>query len=362
MRAGVLYPASKQYPAGGIQFCDAIKKATSKGEIALSWEPVDHGGLEEVVAKAAEKLLIAHDVEVLVAFLDYRVLENLSALAANLHKPLLIVNPGANHPLHWQKPAGYNVSFLTLQQAFSCYLLGSHAAQVPPTALMGMLYDAGYLQAYALDRGVQEHGGSVAGHYYSKDSGLRPLNDASAIGQFLQAANPGSVGLLADAESGYFFCKAIADAGYQHNVFGSPMVAEWSTPTAGWPFAIEVCTAFSVQIPAHAEWCRQKEVAETPFGVLGYEAGLWLNAEWQRRQNKVDLTVTNLAGCLQNATLYWDAATHHYKRPQYRLGLQPLATDWLIEHMANHEAAWQQFTNVVINTPVSGWTNTYLCY
>jgi len=365
MKAGILYPASKQYPAGGVQFCEGIKKATRSTGIALSWESVDHGGSEDVVVKAAEKLFIINEVEVLVAFLDYRVLEKLSALAGGLSKQVLVVNPGANYPLNWQNPAGENLSFLTLQQAFSCYLSGSRAAQVPPTALMGMLYDAGYLQTYAFDRGINEHGGEITAQYYSKDFGLRPLNDAVAIGQFLQAHQPLSVGLTADAQSGYFFCKAMADAGYSHAVYGSPMLAEWKAEpgeVTAWPFTLEVCTAFSAQIPAHAEWCRQKGVAETPFGVLGYEAGLWLEAVWQSGQSMAGNNWGNLTGCLQECTLLWDAAIRHYRRPQYRLRLDANTTAWTLQPEADIEGGWLRFTGELINTPVSGWTNTYLCY
>lgn len=365
MRAGILYPASKQYPAGGLQFCDGLKKATSEAGIAMSWESVDHGGSEEVVVKAAEKLLIVDDVEVLVAFLDYRVLEKLSALAGSLNKQVLVVNPGANYPLNWQNPAGDNLSFLTLQQAFSCYLSGRNTALADTTALMGMLYDAGYLQAYAFDRGSSEHGGTIAAHYYSKDSGLRPLSDTSVISQFLQAHQPASVGLIADAQSGYFFCKAMADAGYSHAIYGSPMLAEWKAEpgeVTAWPFTLEVCTAFSAQIQAHAEWCRQKQLAETPFGVLGYEAGMWLNAVWQSLQNNADITFGNLSGCLQESTLVWDATTRHYTRPQFSLRLEANTPDWKAQPLEDQQVGWLKFSGELINTPVSGWTNTYLCY
>lgn len=365
MKAGILYPASKQYPAGGLQFCNGVKKATAGSGIELTWEAVDHGGTEEIVVKAAEKLLISTDAEVLVAFVDYRVLEPLSALANSLHKQTLIVNPGANYPLNWQNPSFSNLAFLTLQQAFSCYLLGKYVARTGAAALMGMLYDAGYLQTYGFDRGIGEHNGAITGHYYSKDSGLRPLSDTPLIEQFLQKTTAASIGLIADAESGYYFCKAIAEAGYRQTIFGSPMLAEWKNQPQdfeGWPFDIEVCTAFSAQIPEHTEWCSQKQIAPTPFGVLGYEAGIWLNAIRQMHQSTGDIAFENLSGCLQESTLVWDAKTRHYQRPQYRLRLEPNTVEWAIQEKENYQDSWLRFTRDVIDNPVSGWTNTYLCY
>ena len=69
--------------------------------------------MEKEVYEKAEKLLMIDGVDVLMAYIDQRVMSILTPLFYASGKLVIIINPGANYPLNWVPQK--NMVNLTLQ-------------------------------------------------------------------------------------------------------------------------------------------------------------------------------------------------------------------------------------------------------
>ena len=99
-------------------FMDGIKAVFNQTElqsdIRISSESIGFGGNEKEVYEKAEKILVLEAVDILVAYIDLRVLELIKPLLYASGKLVLVVNPGANFPQNWVPQP--NIIFITLQQ------------------------------------------------------------------------------------------------------------------------------------------------------------------------------------------------------------------------------------------------------
>ena len=130
MIIGILLPLSNAHPGISKDFLDGfnslIEQKQLTGSVTIKKENVGFGGAEKEVYAKAEKLLVSDDVDVLIAYIDEKVTGMLYSLVQATGKLVLIVNPGANHPLNWV--AQPTVIHLTLQHSFLCWLTGALAA------------------------------------------------------------------------------------------------------------------------------------------------------------------------------------------------------------------------------------------
>ena len=124
MKIGILYPRSNAHPGMMMDFMDGIKTALKHQQlndhVVLVSESTGLGGNEKEVYEKAEKLLVLEGVDILVAYIDLRVLEILKPLLYASGKLVLAVNPGANYPQNWVPQP--NIINLTLQHSFLCWL------------------------------------------------------------------------------------------------------------------------------------------------------------------------------------------------------------------------------------------------
>ena len=107
----------------GIKIC--IEKKGLTGKFNFFTESVGLGGSEKEVYTKAEQLLVLDGVDILLAYIDERVLELLKPLVYSSGKLLVVINPGANYPINWVPQE--NIIHLTLQHSFCCWLTGALA-------------------------------------------------------------------------------------------------------------------------------------------------------------------------------------------------------------------------------------------
>src|SRR5881394_3589636 len=168
MKVGLLFPMSNAYPTIGQDFMDgwnSLLKQQQINDVTVLKEGIGLGGIEKEVYLKAEKLLISDDVDILVAYVDEKVLPVLYPLAMATGKILLAVNPGANYPLNWiTQPT---VIHLNLQHAFLCRLTGALAAasENGQAAMATTYYDCGYLHSAAMVNQFMEEEGSIQYNY-----------------------------------------------------------------------------------------------------------------------------------------------------------------------------------------------------
>ncbi len=105
MNIGILFPRSNTYPLIGSDFLEGfktyIKQEGLDKEITINAESIGFGGSEKEVYAKAEKLLMMDDVDILIGFIDEKILELIKPLVLASGKLMMVVNAGANHPLNW---------------------------------------------------------------------------------------------------------------------------------------------------------------------------------------------------------------------------------------------------------------------
>ena len=181
MKIGVLYPRSKAHPGIMVDFVEGIKTALQHQQldqkVRLISESIGFGGNEKEVYEKVEKLLVLEGADVLVAFVDLRILEIIKPLLYASGKLVLAVNPGANYPENWVPQS--NIVNLTLQHGFLCGLTGKLAAQMNKTNAVTAttFYDCGYLHIAAMVKNFVKAGGNIIYNYVNN----QPYDDAFDI-------------------------------------------------------------------------------------------------------------------------------------------------------------------------------------
>lgn len=376
MKVGLLFPMSNTYPGIGQDFMDGIHSLFKQQEIhnvTILKEGVAFGGVEKEVYLKAEKLLIADDVDVLVAYIDERVLPMLHPLVMATGKLLLVVNPGANHPQQWIPQPG--IIQLNLQHAFLCRLTGALAAATatPKAALATTYYDCGYLHSAAMVNHFMEQGGSIEYNYVNNQA-YNEAFEINALLEFLTSRTDCSNLLCVfDTLPASMLYQLLNRhwTGRPLHLFASPMMLQAQAIAA-------VGDAAPYNVQGYLPWYPGLNTAlntafvktctrpATLFSLLGWEVALVLQALLQANiTGNADEAVAHLKTItLQSprGTLQLDAATQIYVAPVAKYTLPQGQHEPQIEWITDVETEWRSFTAQNIQGPVTGWTNTYLCY
>jgi branched-chain amino acid transport system substrate-binding protein len=383
MKAGVLYPRSKAHPALLPDFVDGLKAALEHlcigADIEILSESISYGGIEKEVVEKAEKLLLLDGADVLVAFIDLRILELLKPIFYSSGKLVLVVNPGANYPENWIPQP--NILNLTLQHSFFNWLSGKLAADADrkQAAMATTFYDCGYLHTAAMVKSFEKQGGAISYNYvynqrYDDSFEISPLTDF-----LLSDKTTNTLLCIFDSLPASLFynrLNAFSGAGNLH-LFVSPMMLEEQALEqvgSGCSFSIDGFLPWhaSLDLEANREFMnsflQQKKRAATVFALLGWETGLVLSQVFQHRQGQfadgAEL-VQKLAGIKINSPrgeLRLDKGTHYFTAPFCKYGFAPQTGKASIEWMEMPEKEWIEFTGLTNEGHSSGWTNTYLCY
>ena len=198
MTVGILLPLSNAHPGISKDFMDGLNAFLAQkqltGTVTIKKENVGFGGTEKEVYAKAEKLLISDDVDILIAYIDEKVTGMLYSLVQSTGKLVIIVNPGANHPLNWI--AQPTVIHLTLQHAFLCWLTGALAAASAnkEAAYASSFYDCGYLHSADMVKNFMAPGGTIQ-HNYINNQVYDDNFEINQLTDFL-TFNPGCENIL----------------------------------------------------------------------------------------------------------------------------------------------------------------------
>ncbi|MEP6674464.1 MAG: ABC transporter substrate-binding protein [Ferruginibacter sp.] len=383
MNIGILYPRSKTHSELAFDFLDGlkafIKEQNLTNEFRLFSESVGFGGAEKEVYEKAEKLLLIESVDVLIAYIDQRVMGILTPLFFASGKLILIVNPGANYPLNWipQK----NIVNLTLQHAFLCWLSGKDAGRQTnnEAALLTTYYDCGYLHGTAIIKSFIKEKGTISFNYvnnqaYDENFHINELKD------FL-LANKTTTNLLCICDSlpALLVYQQLNkfERATELKFFVSPMMLE---PKAiehlkeGYHFSIE---GYMPWLPVSetdankkfTDFYRQHTKREAGiFSLLGWETGMILQQVYNDSNENFDdgAAITEQLSKIKmdspRGELKMDPATQYFLAPVVKCVVENNAVKMKTEIIETYEKEWLAFTGEPTEGIISGWMNTYLCY
>jgi hypothetical protein len=362
-------------------FVDGIKSALKQyqliNEIELITESIGYGGSEKEVYEKAEKLLSLEGADILVAYIDQRVISILEPLLHATGKLMIVVNPGANYPENWvPRP---NMIYLTLQHSFLCWLTGVSAANNNKggATVATTFYDGGYLHIAAMTKSYTNNGGNIRYNYVNND-----LYDGSfeitLLADFLSSDKETDKLLCVfDTKPASLFYDRLNryEESSRLHLFVSPMMLEkkaWEGN--GFNFSVEG------YLPYHATeenknniefrniFTTQTKREPAQFALQGWETAMIIREVFNNCKDryadgayiKDHLTTTVIAG--PRGDLKLDKETHYFIAPVYKGTIEKNTTGIVITLVENMEEEWGKFVANPLEGPSSGWTNTYLCY
>jgi branched-chain amino acid transport system substrate-binding protein len=383
MKIGMLYPRSNAHPGMMPDFMDGLKTALKHQgiheNIQLFWESAGFGGNEKEVYEKVEKMLVLEDADILVAYVDLRVLEILKPLLYVTGKPVLIINPGANYPQNWVPQP--NVLNLTLQHGFLCWLTGKLGAEAKTknAAMVTSFYDCGYLHTAAIVKGFVEPEGSIT----FNDVNNQRYDDSFEIKQladFLTSHNDTDALLCVfdslPASLFYSRLNTLSDAGRLH-LFVSPMMLEQKAleqSDKGFKFSINGYLPWHTSLENYANkafvdsYLQKTKRSATVFSLLGWETALIIQAVFQNCKNNytdgpaVAEVLKKIKINSPRGEMLLDDETNYFVTPVIKCSLQPDTTAPAMQIIGYSPEEWEAFVKDPVEGAASGWTNTYLCY
>ena len=379
MTVGILLPLSNTHVGMSKDFVDGfnslLKLKERTGAVTIKKESVGLGGLEKEVYAKAEKLLISDDVDILVAYIDEKVTSMIYSLVQATGKLLIVVNPGANHPLNWI--AQPSVIHLNLQHAFLCWLTGRLAAanDNKKASYASSFYDCGYLHSADMVKNFMNSGGSIQYNYinnqvYDENFEISQLTDFLTF-------SPDCTNIIAvyDEKPASLFYNRLNNHKTDHplHLYVSPMMMTEK--------ALEqIGEGYHFSIAGHLPWQPGLETENNQtfikactrpasiFSLLGWESAMIIDEILANYKDDLQEGET-IVGHLKKSPLSGprgemklDAETLYYTTAFGRFNLEAGSTKAAVEPVTDFEQDWKTFSSIDTEGLVTGWTNTYLCY
>ena len=379
MTVGILLPLSNTHVGMSKDFVDGfnsllkLKERTSA--VTIKKESVGLGGLEKEVYAKAEKLLVSDDVDILIAYIDEKVTPMIYSLVEATGKLLIVVNPGANHPLNWI--AQPSVIHLNLQHAFLCWLTGRLAAtdDNSKAAYASSFYDCGYLHSADMVKNFMNSGGSIQYNYinnqvYDENFEISQLTDFLTF-------SPDCTNIIAvyDEKPASLFYNRLNNHKTDHplHLYVSPMMMTEKALEQigeGCQFSIEGYLPWQpdMDTESNQNFIKACTRPASIFSLLGWEAAMIIDAiitNYKDDLQEGEAIVEHLKKIpLQGprGQMKLDAETLYYTTAFGRFTLQAGSTKAAVESVTDFEQDWKTFSSIDTEGAVTGWTNTYLCY
>jgi branched-chain amino acid transport system substrate-binding protein len=379
---GILMPRSTLIPTLGLDILNGIKQNLKRyqvlDDIKFTTDNIGFAVNEQEIYTKAEALILASDVDMVVAVADVRMTEMLHPLFAATNKILLVLNLGANFPDTWQPPA--TTICHSLNFSFHTWLTGALAAHKEKKNAANVLsyYDAGYRQVYCMMTGHHTNAGVPAYYHVThlklEEFTLKPLE------QFLQANSDTKILLcLFAAEQAEKFYTAIAplQQALQLDLFVSPMMLD-ETLKEVLPTDINIQ---SVQgyIPWHSSLSNEenilfKETIKTEtnktanyFSLLGWETGSIIDKIISLKETNnmaVDIlkSLTQIVFQSPRGIFKIDASSGQSYGSAYLASCKNNLDINIETVFENIDDAWVKFKiEMKVEGEGAGWKNNYLC-
>lgn len=379
---GILLPGSTLYPSIGMDFLQGIKscfKFHEYGNINYQVSMIGYGLKDDEIYTAAEKLVVADDCDIVVAFAgDYHA-QKLSPLFAAAGKLLIITNAGANYPEAFN-PAVSHTLFHSLNDCLCCFLTGKYAARQQGghgAIMLSSFFDGGYRHTHAMNNAFQLAGGAIK-HYYVNHFKKEEFN-TETLKTFIND-NPDVKKVLAvlSADVARFIYKDLAAVQNESKLqwYGSPMMFD-CTPgdfEEAKPAVPDGMCGYTNWVPeldnennqVFLNYCKNENGKEANiFSLQGWENALLMMEYLQKRAATVntEAAINNLVAA--NIQSPRGVVRLHEQRhilgPAHLVKATGNLQITIQDSIADVSEAWLEMQAQIPDEPFSSWRNTYLC-
>lgn len=371
MNIGILLPKSKTHPLIGHDFFDGLKSVMHhREEIELFTANIGFGTNKDLLYQEGERLWLEKQVDLLIVFADFPVVETLFPLAESLNKLLVVVNVGAKFPNNWTAPR--SVIFLTLNEWLNAFITGRLAAARSKKAIFASsFYDGGYAIGQSIvdgllyEQGIIEH--NFIGKHQITDFDIKPLLE------FLDQ-NQDVTNILAvlSGELVESFLSQLDLEGYVEYILWTSQVFLYEL--------MKINNCYKGDIRGYISWFPEldndhnskfqttfkentsREVS--PFSLLGWESGLLLLALQDKIKEGAAFCISEIIERglgTPRGHLKLDPETHQFMGDAYLVKFKDGKFEFSQDRVVSQEENLTMAKKAIPVLPQTGWLNTYLC-
>lgn len=379
MIVGILLPTSTTHPMIPHDFMAGIRSFLKHSGSSIRLIPgyIGFGAHVDAVKAEVEKMLLEHDPEVFIAFLDHPVVDSLFPLMTQLNKVLIVVNNGAKYAVDWKTPS--NVYFHTLENSYLSFLTAEHVSTLSKSAIMATsYYDGGYSLCHALTQPFVNRGCEIVFNFagsYKKDE-FNIMSLANFIRENEDVKSVLTI-LSGDLLPLFYQQLAVELPGRELEFYGSQVALEETIGLESEIFSSKYSISgftswFSdsglVENKIFIDIIKKTSREPNTFSALGWDTGLIINEFARLIENEgaqIHLLPAGSIPMLNGAKgkLRLDEETHHFIGDAYHLKYTLSSGSDLLATIdsASGKAIMNEMVTQKIEGISSGWLNTYLC-
>ncbi len=378
MKIGLLLPRSTFYTSISFDIFNGMKSrlySDNNEEIKVFTENIGFGAEKQLVYRAAEQLIMQHDVDVIFAYIGHSIAQLLRPLFLATNRILIVLDSGANLPQEW--PQCDNIVYHSLNNSLGAFHLGKMVQKdgVREVGFSTGYYDGGYLHTYALAKGLERNGVEIkynlATGYVREQFSMHDLkpymesNSKKAIvaifsGDFLQ----------------WFFQEMKLHFAKRSEIIYLPPFALEETMLDSTPHPEGILKGIAswsrnLENKANLEFTKTMRAEEKKinlFSLLGWEMGQLIDV-----LKKISVsgngrqTVTNLMDVsleTPRGTVVFDSSTKTSYGPLYEVEIvkgKEGRCSLSVSQMLSTKQLFSEMIELELNNAVSGWQNSYVC-
>lgn len=363
-----MFPALAKDILNGLKL--AFKNAGPQFSPKLFIESIGNGTDDEVLQRV-EKLLLQEDVDVVVGFCSFFMLDRLAAIATSYKKPIVHVSLGARSlkAMHVNPYMLYQ----SLNLTHSSYLSGKIAVETigKKAAILASFYDGGYHMAEAFVRGFVDNGGEIIYNYVSQMDYRQ--DDFGSMIEGIQNTQPDVLFALFSYKEAERVLEVMAASGLDHlKMLTIPTMVDEGTKVGQVnPDQIISIASWAFDESAAAMEAFKKDYeenhAEKPniMGLLGNEVGIVLTDALKRDGKLPEKIGAYMASMtIQSPRGELQYTEHNESVPNAFKVRQLSARDGVCHNavIAQIDAAGaEDIYEKMGEIPNTGWKNPYIC-
>lgn len=377
---GILLPRSTFYTTIGFDLFDGLKQGLlelEREDIKIVTKNIGFGADKQQCYRAAEKLLLEENVDLVVAYISHRTAELLKPLFLAANKMLLVLDSGASLPTEW--PNCPNIFYLSLHNALGAWITSKKATTdgYLSGGMVSGYYDGGYLHTYSLSENFVNSGGAINFNhvtgYKEDDFTISPLKN------YLDKYPKSALLSLFSGDFVQWYFKGIQE---EFNTENLPIYLS--------PFGLEETMLENAVYPSNSvkgvvSWSKKldnvkNKVFVTRLESLGKKPNLFSLLGWESAQLAVQMItlskkhsnkISDMAKEFQSlefetprGKIHFDGKTNTSISTLYHVsvieknGMCELKLDSSIE---NSKEAFEEMCNLPLENATSAWFNSYTC-
>lgn len=379
---GILLPGSTLYPSIGMDFLQGIKSCLNYhryGDVDYKVSMISYGLKEEDIYNTTEKLVVADDADVVVAFASDHHAIKLSPLFAAAGKLLIITNAGSNYPESFDPPVSHTL-FHSLNDCLCCFLTGKYAARQEGghgAIMTTSFFDGGYRHSHAMNNAFQTSGGELK-HYFVSHFKKEEFNTDTLTAFIKDNTDVQKLLAVFSGDMARLFYKNLSEVqqGSKLQWYASPMMfdctpGDFEEPKPVVPDGICGYTNWVPELEnetnqAFLQYFKTANGKEANiFSMQGWENALLIMEYLQQRKDSIN--TADAIGQLTGKKIESPRGNVQVNEQQHLLAPAYLARATgnmqitVEETISNTSVQWQEMMAQIPDEPFSSWRNTYLC-